>query len=296
MRRVLTAALILAFVGAIAFVWLTAPRRADAAEYANLTGKAAAGEAVFWATGCASCHMAPGASGDAQMILAGGQRFVTGFGTFHSPNISPDPDQGTGGWTLTAFASAVTRGVSPEGAHYYPAFPYAAYRNLAPQEVADLKAYIDTLPASAAKSLPHELAFPLSIRRLLGGWKLLFATEGWVVPDPLSPVQARGRHLAEAMAHCGECHTPRNALGGLIRSRWMQGAPNPSGKGTIPGITPSQLDWSETEIAEMLATGFTPEYDSVGGSMAHVVENFVRLTQDDRNAVAAYLKIVPPAD
>ncbi|MEH7826940.1 cytochrome c [Gemmobacter denitrificans] len=271
--------------------YLTAPQPLPAAATAGLTGDAAKGEQVFWAAGCASCHMAPGATGAAQLVLAGGQAFPSPFGTFLAPNISPS-DQGIGGWTLAEFANAVTRGVSPDGAHYYPVFPYASYSRMELQDLADLKAFMDGLPADATPSQPHQVGFPFNIRRSLGGWKLLFLNEDWVVGGDLTPAEARGRYIAEALAHCGECHTPRNLLGGMDRSRWLTGGPNPAGEGTIPNITPGKLSWSEAEIVEYLTTGFTPEYDSVGGHMAHVVENMARLPESDRQAVAAYLKAI----
>lgn len=294
--RLIPSLALLAALGAAAGWWLTAPKPLPAAMTAGLTGDAAKGEQVFWAAGCASCHMAPGATGDAQILLTGGQRFASDFGTFLAPNISTDPTRGIGGWSLAQFADAVMRGVSPEGQHYYPAFPYAAFGKMQVQDVADLKAFMDTLPADATPSLPHEIGFPFNIRRSLGGWKLLFLHEDWVIDGELTEQETRGRYLAEAMAHCGECHTPRNLLGGLQLSRWLAGAPNPDGKGTIPNITPAKLDWSAPDIASYLTTGFTPEFDSVGGHMAHVVENFARLPESEAAAVAAYLKRVPAAE
>lgn len=285
--------LFLGLLGLGAFWILTRPDPLSEAEVAGLTGDAARGEAVFHATGCASCHMAPGATGEAQLVLAGGQRFASDFGTFLAPNISSDPVHGIGGWSLLDLANAVTRGVSPGGAHYYPALPYGAYNKLALQDVADLHVYLATLPADATPSLPHEVGFPFNIRRTLGGWKLLFLSTDWTIPDPLTPAEERGRYLAEAAAHCAECHTPRNALGGLDRSRWLAGVIGPDGREAAPNITPAVLDWSEAEIVEYLTSGFTPEYDSVGGHMAHVVENLARLPESDRAAIAAYLKKVP---
>lgn len=279
-------------VGGAAGWFLTAPNPMSDADVAGVSGNAGRGEIVFHAAGCASCHMAEGAKGAAQLVLSGGQRFATAFGTFIAPNISPDPTHGIGGWTRAEFASAVQRGVSPEGQHLYPAFPYAAYARATLQDVADLKAFMDTLPPSSEPSKPHEVGFPFNIRATLGGWKFLFAGGDWAVPGNLTPTEARGRYIAEALAHCGECHTPRNALGGLDRSRWLGGAPNPSGQGNIPNITPGKLSWSEAEILEYLTTGFTPEYDTVGGQMAHVVENMAKLPAGDRQAVAAYLKRV----
>ena len=112
--------------------------------------------------------------------------------------------------------------------------------------------------------------------------------------DPLTAQETRGRYLVEAQAHCGECHTPRNIMGGMDRSLWLAGAPNADGKGRTPNITPGKLTWSEDEIVEYLTSGFTPDFDSVGGHMAHVVDNMARLPEADRRAIAAYLKKVPP--
>ena len=293
MNRFTRLLIAMALIGGAAFWYLTRPATLPASAFAGLTGDATRGEPVFWATGCASCHMAPDAKGDAQLVLSGGQKFPSDFGTFIAPNISTDPDAGIGGWDLPAFANAITRGVSPQGQHYYPALPYNAYNKMALQDVADLKAFMDTLLASATASLPHDLSFPFTLRRGLGLWKLLFQNTDWVIAGDLTELQSRGRYIAEAMAHCGECHTPRNPIGGLRRSLWLSGAPDPSGKGTIPNITPGKLNWSEDEIAEYLTTGFTPDFDSAGGPMVHVVENMARLPDTDRQAVAAYLKMVP---
>jgi len=171
-----------------------------------------------------------------------------------------------------------------------------AYAHAAPQDIADLKAFLDTLPASDAPSRDHEVGFPFSIRRMLGGWKFLFADDAWVLDGELSDQLARGRYLVEALGHCGECHTPRNALGGLERDRWLSGAENPSGQGRIPNITPAALDWSEAEIAEYLNSGFTPEFDSAGGEMVAVIESIAHLSDADRQAIAAYLKQVPAVE
>jgi mono/diheme cytochrome c family protein len=288
MRLVLKLLIPAALVAAGFAWWLTAPSQVAAARYDGLTGDAATGEQVFLAAGCASCHHAPDSDDD--RVLAGGQAFESDFGTFHAPNISPSA-AGIGGWTLTDFANAVTQGVSPDGAHYYPAFPWTAYNKMAPQDVADLYAYMMTLPADDTASRPHDLRFPFNIRRSVGGWKLLYASEDWVrdVPAELE----RGRYLVEALAHCAECHTPRTALGALDTARWMAGAPNPSGSGTIPPLTPDEFDWSATDIAYYLETGFTPSFDSVGGSMGAVVSNFSKLSPEDRAAVAAYVKALP---
>jgi mono/diheme cytochrome c family protein len=272
--------------------FISAPRPLPESTFAGLLGNERRGEVVFWAAGCASCHMAQGATGDAQLVLVGGKKFASPFGTFTAPNISSDKQQGIGAWSVADLGNALMRGVGREGEHLYPALPYASYTHMTRQDVADLYAYLQTLPADATPSQPHDLGFPFNIRRSLGFWKLLFLKDDWVLTGDLSAPEQRGRVIVEAMAHCGECHTPRNVLGGMQTGAWLGGAPNPSGKGTIPNITSGALKWSEGEIVEYLTTGFTPEFDSAGGLMAEVVENMARLPDSDRAAVAAYLKRV----
>lgn len=281
-----------ALVGAAAFWILTIPGDLPEGAMAGIEGDSARGEVVFAAAGCANCHAAPGAEGEARLVLAGGQRFPSPFGTFLAPNISPS-DQGLAGWSLQDLARAMKKGVSEDGDHLYPAFPYVSYDMAELQDIADIYAYLMTLPPDATPSQPHEIGFPFNIRRGLGLWKLLFMREGWQLAGDPDPQVARGRYLVEALGHCGECHTPRNVLGGWESGRWLAGAPNPEGRGRIPNITPGGLDWSAADIAEYLKSGFTPEYDTAGGKMAEVVQTTARLSDEDRTAIAAYLKAVP---
>lgn len=281
LRRLIRLALLLVVLGGAIGIWITRPDRVDPSNFAGLTGSPERGENVFHAAGCHSCHATGG-----EVALSGGQAFPSDFGTFFAPNISSDPVHGIGAWSLEDFANAVQRGVSPDGQHYYPAFPYTNYARMTSQDVVDLWAYILLQPASTTPSKPHDVGFPFNIRRSLGGWKLLFGNTDWVVDQPASD---RGRYLVEALAHCGECHTPRNALGGLDLAKWLAGAPNPSGEGNVPGITPSQLRWSANDIAFYLETGFTPDFDSVGGHMSAVVDKMSKLPAEDRQAIANYL-------
>jgi mono/diheme cytochrome c family protein len=262
---------------------------------AGLVGDPVAGEAVFWAAGCASCHAAEGAQGGDRLILSGGQRFASDFGVFVAPNVSPHPEAGIGDWDFADFVTALQEGTSPEGRHYYPAFPYTAYRLAERQDLADLWAFWQGLPPSEVPSLAHEVGFPFSIRRAVGVWNLLNLQDDFAIAGDLDAEEARGRYLVEALAHCAECHTPRDALGGLDRSAWMAGAPNPSGSGTIPALTPDRLTWSVGEIAAYLNDGFTPGFDSAGGHMVSVIRNMAMLPEADRLAIAAYLKALPPA-
>jgi len=261
-------------------------------------GRVAQGEQVFWAGGCASCHAAPKAAEDRKLALAGGQEFKTEFGTFVAPNISQHETAGIGSWSKGDFVSALKRGVSPDGSHYYPAFPFTSYAKMTDQDASDLWAYMKTLPASATPSTPHQVSFPFNIRRGLGLWKQLYLTTDFAASvDTNNPALVRGRYLVEALAHCAECHTPRNAIGGLDTARWMAGGKNPDGKGTIPNITPHAdgiKSWSEKDIAYSLESGFTPDFDSLGSTMADVVINMSKLPASDREAIAAYLASLPP--
>jgi mono/diheme cytochrome c family protein len=286
--------LFLAVLGGAIYWLVTQPDLVSEEAVAGLTPDAEAGAMVFAAAGCASCHAGKDATAEAKLILSGGQRFPSPFGTFVAPNISPDGTHGIGGWSEAEFASAVLNGVSPDGAHYFPAFPYASYTKMALQDVVDLHAYMKTLPADATPSAPHEVSFPFSIRRNLGGWKFLYLSKDWVAEAPTEQLE-RGRYLVEALTHCAECHTPRTLLGGLDTSQWMRGAPDPSGKGRVPGIAPDQLGWSEADIVEYLTTGFTPEFDTAGGHMVSVIENTALLPEADRQAIAAYVLALPAA-
>ena len=272
--------------------FLTKPETLDANSLALLEPDIARGETVFYAGGCASCHSAPKASDKDKLKLGGGRAFVTDFGTFYAPNISSHATSGIGAWSAVQLANALVKGTSPGGQHYYPAFPYTSYARMSLQDVVSLQAFLLTLPAIETPNREHDVGFPFNIRASLGGWKLLFERDEWIVRGPLTDEQKQGRYLVEALGHCGECHTPRNRLGGLETDKWLSGAPNPNGSGRIPDITPSGLKWSEADISEYLKTGFTPEYDTAGGEMADVIENTSHLTDSDRDAIAAYLQIV----
>lgn len=277
---------------AAAGLWMTRPQRVGPEFTAGLTPDASHGAEVFYAAGCSACHTDPAAEPGDPPLLAGGYRIESPFGTFVAPNISPS-DAGIAGWTAEDLANALIKGVSPDGAHYYPAFPYTTYTHMTAQDVVDLKAFLDGLPPTEIVADSHELGFPFTIRRGLALWKWINLKDDWVLADSDDDQIMRGRYLVEALGHCAECHTPRDITGGLDRSAWMMGAPNPSGKGKIPGIAPSELDWSAEDIAYYLETGFTPDFDSAGGGMAHVVESLAKLSPQDRAAIAAYLKALP---
>lgn len=300
LKKLVGAVIVLGGAAAAAGWVLSAPVRLDAAAVAQLgPGDAAKGKRIFYAGGCTSCHAKPGAQGDARLELVGGLELKTPFGTFVPPNISQDQKDGIGAWSEEDFANAMLKGVSPSGEHFYPAFPYASYARMKPADIADLYAFMKTLPAVAGKAPDHRLSFPFTIRRGIGLWKRLYLSPEPVIalPDGTPDKVLAGRYLVEGPGHCGECHTPRDFAGGIKKGEWLAGAVAAEGSGVVPNITPdgkSIKDWSEADIANYLETGFTPDFDSVGGAMVDVQKNMAQLTADDRAAIAAYLKAVPP--
>jgi mono/diheme cytochrome c family protein len=276
---------------------LTAPRPLPASALAaGYHPDIANGEAMFVAGNCSACHATPGQ--DDRAKLGGGLKLRSAFGTFVTPNISPDPKHGIGGWSELAFLNAMKRGVDDEGGHLYPAFPYGDYSLMKTADVRDLFAYLKTLPALATPSAPHELKFPFSIRRTVGVWKLLYFHPHEFVPDPKrSAAWNRGAYLAEGPAHCAECHTQRNALGGEDEAKLYAGAPNlePGGR-FASNITPSKDglgDWSEQDIADFLKSGQDKCFNEPTG-MKDVIASTSKMSDADLAAIAAYIHALAP--
>ena len=297
MRSIMIVLAVLAVAGALGFGLLTRPVPLKALTVSGHTPDLENGRTMFYAGGCTSCHAAPGAKGDDKLVLAGGLELDTPFGRFVVPNISPDPDAGIGSWSDLDFVNAMVKGLSPDGQHYYPAFPYVSYSHVTEADLIDMKAFIFTLPVSANEADAHDLKFPFSFRRGIGLWKLLYLGKpGFHPTEGATEEFNRGKYLVEGAGHCGECHTPRDAFGGLDLKRWMAGAPLLEGKGSVPNITPHAdglKSWSPADVAYYLETGFTPDYDSVGGSMVSVQENMAQLPASDRAAIADYLAKIP---
>ncbi|MFM1816643.1 MAG: hypothetical protein RLZ98_3338 [Pseudomonadota bacterium] len=287
---------LLALAGGVAFYVLTAPTTLPADVFVPRQANLSNGETMFHAGGCASCHKTEGQKDKTR--LGGGHALATPFGTFLVPNISPHPRHGLGSWSELQFANAMLKGVGKDGEHLYPSFPYTSYQRMKLDDVRDLFAYIKTLPQDATPNAPHKLSFPFNVRRGLGLWKLKNLDGKSFEPDPAkSPELNRGAYLVEGPSHCAECHSERDFSGGIDPNRRHAGGPNPSGKGWIPNITPHESglkSWSAKDIAYLLATGQNPEFDSVGSTMADVVENTAKLSPADRQAMAAYLKSLPP--
>jgi mono/diheme cytochrome c family protein len=292
MRRIVwsfVCAALLAVVG-----WrLSAPRpRFSEADWQRQEkpGDALAGRRIFFAGGCGSCHATPGQPDP--LRLGGGLELKTPFGSFYPPNISSDPADGVGGWRDVDFANALLSGVSPNGEHYYPALPYTSYQRMNPGDVADLIAFLRTLPPVSGGAPAHKLSFPFSIRRALGFWKLLyFDNAGPQSVAGQSETWNLGRYLVDGPGHCGECHTPRGVFGEMLSGQALIGAPSPDGKGKSPSLIGGKFaDWTKADIVEALSSGFTPSGDALGGAMAAVVRNTAQLRDAGREAIAVYLK------
>jgi mono/diheme cytochrome c family protein len=294
MRRLLFVIVLLGLAGAAAYRFVTRPQIIAANELPAHKPNLDNGKVMFFAGGCTGCHSTP--KQDDRMRLGGGMALRSPYGTFYPPNISPDPKDGIGAWTEAHFVTAMIKGTSPDGRHYFPSFPYTSYQRMTLADLRDMFAFIKTLPPVAGRVRDHDIQFPFNIRLSLGGWKFLYLDGRSFVPDPNRPAEwNRGAYLVNGPGHCAECHSPRNLLGGIIEAKRFAGGPNPEGEGTIPNITQQSLgEYSDKDIAEVLATGTTPDGDSVGGSMAAVVRNTGQLPASDRAAMAAYIKSLPP--
>jgi mono/diheme cytochrome c family protein len=295
LRKIVILGLILGLIGLGVFWFITIPQTVAAA-LPQRTADLANGKTIFYAGGCVSCHAVPGA--DDKTRLGGGFGLKSPFGTFYVPNISPDPTDGIGRWTEAQFVTAMQRGTSPDGQHYYPAFPYASYAHMRLDDVRDVFAFLKTLPPVTGRVRDHDLPFPFNIRRTVGVWKFLFFDDTPFTPDASQTAQwNRGAYLVNAPGHCAECHSSRNILGGIIASQRFAGGPNPEGDGWVPNITQKGLaDWKASDIAYMLETGQTPDGDSVGSTMTAVTRNTEHLSNEDRAAIAAYIKSLPPVE
>ncbi|WP_210394862.1 cytochrome c [Motiliproteus sediminis] len=253
------------------------------------------GRYIFDLAGCQGCH-----TREEGELLAGGRELDTPFGRFYTPNITPDTQTGIGSWSRTQFEQAVRKGLSPEGEHYYPVFPYTSYTAINDRDIDDLWAYLQTVPAVSRANQEHELPWPFRWRFLMLFWKWLFFDEG---PRPVesgkSEEYQRGAYIARALGHCGECHTPRDFLGAMQLELEFAGTSSGPEGGVIPNITPDQETgigrWSEGDVDSLLVMGMLPDADFVGAGMGEVVDNSTAaLTDSDRQALIRFLREIPP--
>ena len=260
----------------------------------GLAGAVERGEYLFQASGGCSCHTPSGGP-----LLAGGRALETPFGVFYSTNITPDVETGIGGWSEADFFRAMRLGEAPDGSHFYPVFPYAAFTRMSDADLRDLQAYLFSLPAVEKPNRPHEVSPPISWRWSAAIWNALFLEVGAYQPDPeRSEEWNRGAYLSVALAHCGECHTPRTLLLGLDPSMHLAGsAEAPEGE-LAPNITPDDEtgigEWSRADLRWFLQTGFKPDGDDAQGLMRELIDQGYRhLTTADLNAIATYLGSLP---
>ncbi|WP_243373549.1 c-type cytochrome [Microvirga solisilvae] len=309
MRKTIVGLGLLVLVGVLGFFALTSPsvyrllRGDPSTDFSTPMSFGRApdverGRVMFFAGGCTSCHSTP--NQDDKLRLGGGYALKSPFGTFHVPNISPHKQDGIGSWGVVDFIRAMQEGASPDGRHYYPAFPYTSYQRMSREDLADMFAFLQTLPAVEGKAPDHELPFPFNIRRGVGLWKLAFLDGKAFTPDPSkSESWNRGAYLVNGPGHCVECHSERNFVGAIIEDRRFAGGPDPEGRGTVPNITPDPSGiggWTEADLVTLLTTGETPNFDTVGGPMGSVVRNTAQLPESDRKAIAEYLLSLPPKE
>ena len=254
------------------------------------------GEYVARLGGCHSCHTDPKKK---DALMAGGVELKSPFGTFHVPNITPDPETGIGRWSDSDFIRAMTEGVAPDGRHYYPAFPYTSYTRMTRNDLLDLKAYLDTVKPTRNVVPSHNLRFPYNFRFALAVWKWLFFRPGSFKPNPEKGLSwNRGAYLVTGPGHCGECHTTRNFLGATKQNHALAGAKNGPNGGRVPNITPHPKDgiglWSAEDMVDFLKTGNLPYGETVDSPMEEVITNGTsQWTDGDRKSVAEYLLSLP---
>lgn len=281
--------LVVIVVGIAVAVFMLRPVNGPARDL-TLTADATRGAYLIRIGGCVSCHTDAANSG---ATLAGGPALQTAFGTFHAPNITPHPEAGIGNWTLEQFSKAMSDGEGPQG-HLYPVFPFDSFTRMTDQDVVDLFAGLKDVPADANVAPAHQVIFPFNIRLALAGWKNLFFRPARFAPDASQSEQwNRGAYLANGPAHCVACHSPRNLLGAIEGGREFTGNPGGGPGGRTPAITAEALrseGYDPGLLVEALKTGFTPNFDVLGGAMGEVVKDATsHWTDEDLAAVAAYL-------
>ncbi len=283
----------------VVLVLATAPVRvAPSAD--PVAGEADKGRVLYLAGGCLGCHK-PSADEEGRdpQLPSGGHPLPSRVGTFFAPNITPDPATGIGGWSFADFVSAMVEGTSPDGRHYFPAFPYASYRLMTEEDLAHLFAYLKSLPPVEAADRPHDLFAGDFARSFLGVWKAMaFEAEGPLLSPGMSGLERRGAYLVQGPGHCGECHTPRNLLFVKDGTRSLQGGPHPDGKGNVPSLV-GLIERGEYKDAAALKEAFEYGemfgYDGMSsGGMGEVQGNLARLPSEDLDAIVAYLVSLKP--
>jgi mono/diheme cytochrome c family protein len=256
------------------------------------------GEYAVRAAGCIGCHTDSAGKGEP---FAGGRALKTPFGTYYSPNITADETTGIGGWSDQDFLRALKKGRSPDGSHYFPVFPYTSYTLMRDGDALAIKAYLFSLPPIVKKNRQHAVTAPFGWRWPMRFWNMLFFDAGDFVPDGGQDDEwNRGAYLVNALAHCGECHGPRNLAGALDRNFWMAGTRDGPEGDAVPNITPapaSGLGWTDEQLSFFLKTGTKPDWEEAKGVMGEAVrDGYKYLTDSDRRAIARYIGDLPPIE
>lgn len=286
----LLGSLILIGLGLAGYLFLAVPQQHRSLD--QIQGDAQRGAYVARVANCVACHTIKNAGESG--FLAGGEAIETPFGEFFGPNITPDPEYGIGTWNLNQFANSLINGISPNGNHYYPAFPFTFYARLSNQDIVDLWAYMQSVAAVSNPSEPHRIGWPFNQRFLMAPWKTLFFTPGLLqTNEGKSESWNRGMYIVKGPGHCGACHSPRGPLGNIDSTDSLTGSTLGADDESVPAIDPKSLlesDWTEDDLFWVLQMGFLPDGDVIGSSMAEVVDNSTgHLTDDDLRAIAEYL-------
>jgi mono/diheme cytochrome c family protein len=257
------------------------------------------GEYVFKASGGCACHGDPAS---ASFSLAGGRPIKTPFGTIYGTNITSDLETGIGAWGDEDFLRAMREGMSPKDEPYYPVFPYTSFTRMTDRDLLDLKAYLFSLPTVKKENLAPDFGFPYNSRTSVRVWRGLHFEPQRFEPDPeKSDEWNRGAYLSQAVAHCGECHTPRTFMGATDEDlRYAGSADGPEGE-LAPNITPHETTgigkWSTTDMVWFLQTNILPDGDGTQGLMAEVIDKGYRhMEESDLKAIAVYLESLPPIE
>jgi mono/diheme cytochrome c family protein len=254
------------------------------------------GEYLYKLSGCENCHSDREHDG---ARLAGGRKLATPLGVFYAPNITPDKETGIGRWSEADFMRALREGKSPSGYNYYPSFPYTSYTRLSDADMRALWGYLRTIPAARQANEPHELPWYLRFRPLLTFWKWLYFDAGAFQPVAAKSAEwNRGAYLVQGAGHCGECHTPRNQLGGYRKGHTLAGTMQGPEGSVVPNITPDRQfgigKWKRSELVQYLESGVRSDGDCAGSLMAEIIDNGLKyLPAGDLQAIATYVADVP---
>ena len=256
------------------------------------------GRQVFLAANCQACHTDSDNNGKP---LSGGRELHSEFGTYYSPNITPDKKTGIGNWSDEDFVRALRDGISPDGRYYYPSFPFTSYTKMRVDDMLALKAYLFSQPAVKLQNREHELPFYMRIVPSAKFWNKRYFEPGEFQGDPQQSAEwNHGAYLVLAMGHCIECHTPRKALGVMIEDKLFAGVQDLNGA-AIPNITPHKKTgigrWSVDDIVYYFQSGISLSGDAAGGKMAGIIDDSLsKLPLSDQRAMAVYLKSLKPVD